>query len=299
MRAKLSNLLYRLLIGILITSIGGATSLLIYSYVYRRWELKQRKLIYEYQATKTPFSYKEQIINRNCVEYLVLVENDGDDLVEPTPVNIFFRDRDVKIVFFYPFRTIYKYKDRHLPPPLFVPPEPSYPYLPEDSFYSDPVQTFYKHPQVLEELEQMVEEGRNRKEILKELITRFDKEFESMAYQTYFENLPVEACELDICIGPMEHGDIGQLLLNVVVQNIDVFRDEPPFLRMVSKSPGIQLIKKKVSFLESLIIELEPYLGTILLFLGISIGLNFLLALSLRRAGREKRRKPRVKRRVK
>lgn len=299
MRAKLSNLLYTLLIGILITSIGGATSLLIYSYVYRLWELKQRKLIYKYKAMKKPFSYKGQIINRNCAEYLVQVKNDGDDLVEPTPVNIFFRDRDAKIVFFYPFSTVYKYKDRHLPPPLFVPPEPSYPYLPEDSLYSDPLQIFYKYPQVLEVYEQMVEEGRNRKEIFKELITRFDKEIVSMGYHTYFENLPVEAFELDICIGPMEHGDVGEFLLNVVVQNIDVFRDEPPFLRMVSKSPGIQLIEKKENFLEPLIIEIEPYLRTILLFLGISIGLNFLLALSLRRAGREKRRKLRVKRRVK
>jgi len=296
MRAKLSNLLYKLLNGILITSIGGAIGLLIYDYAHSRLALKDGRLLYEVQTVKCPFIRGGHIINRNCARFHVLIENVGTDLVDYTPIYISFRDRDAKILEFFPFILTHKYKEKHLPPLPVIIPEPNYPYLFESSLFKP--WGFLRSTQIWAKISKMLEEGKSFKEIMEEVWFDSKMLVEIAANLTYFENLPEEAFELDAYIGPMEHGDKGELAFSVVVQNIDAFYDEPPFMRIVSKSSGIRLVEKKGDFLNFLIKAFEPYLRIIFIFFVVSIGLNFLLALRLVKLARDKR-KPRVKGRVK
>jgi hypothetical protein len=294
MRPKLSKLLYKLLNGILITAIGGAISLLIYDYAHRRFAVKEKTLLYEVQAFKSPLIRGGNIINRNYAEFHVLIENAGADLVDYTPIHISFRDRDAKILEFFPFILTYKYKEKHLPPPLWIPPEPNYPYLFESWVFK---RSILWSPQSREKLSEMLEEGKSLKEIIEELWIDSKSVTKAASNLTYFENLPEEAFKLDACIDPMEHGDEGQLAIRAVVQNIDAFYDEPPFMRIVSKSPGIRLALRKGDFLNFLIKTFAPHLRIIFIFLVVSIMLNFLLSLRLVKIARDKRKrvKPRSK----
>lgn len=290
MRARLSNLIYRLLIGISITSIGGASALLIYDYVDKEEEIKNKKLIYTCEAEKKPFSYKGNIIDRNRIDYIVHLENVGSNLVDPTPIHISFRNKDAKIVAIYPFLITYKYKERHMPPSPLILPEPAYPYLPDGSILAEPL-NFYKLPHILERMDKMIDENLSRKEILKEIIIYYDKELVSIAHQTYFENLPMESFELDTYVEPMEHGDIGEFAFSVSVQNIDVFVNAPPIFLIESKLPQIKIVESKESYLDVLATKFPSFLDHIFHFFLISVAINFVLALSFVRKTIVKKRK--------
>jgi hypothetical protein len=260
----MKNKLYNLLTGTLIAAIGGCLSLLIYDYVSEPRHPNESKLEYTYTVRKAPVQYNGRILNRNSLVYWVNVYNLGVDLYDSTPASISFRNADAKIFYITLCDIAVKSKEKDLRTTIGYPMQAYHPYIPELTLLFKPEYT----------------------DIMKEGAGKFSEIIERTLSKLSYDTLPQEACKLDIHIPPMEHGDIGEFVVQVFVQNIDVFRKDPPVLDMVSKKAGVKIIEEEYiyDFLDRIIsVYFSPHLRFISILFLLSIAVNILLALFLLR----------------